>query len=276
MTDERMTDEAWLHSLVSAAKSDAPASGTRDIAWEDLERACAAFEPPLVEPAPESLAQWWSGTGSKSATWKGLAALAVVGIAVGGWALAPRSEPDASTADSVGRVASGAPQAHDGPHDAQARRAPVDAIGVEASSAPPRRAALGAAAASPAGVSPPTGLGGRKDRPHAATRSNRPGPADDPAQDVRAETALLLKAWRALREGDEVRALRVTTEHANRFPAGMLVEERRACRAIALCRLGRGAQARRAAQGFVRRHPRSVHESKVRAACTAWIDPPAQ
>jgi outer membrane protein assembly factor BamD (BamD/ComL family) len=56
-------------------------------------------------------------------------------------------------------------------------------------------------------------------------------------------------------------------DHARRFPAGSLIEEREATRVLALCRVGRVSEAKDAASRFLREHPRSPQASRVEHAC---------
>jgi hypothetical protein len=81
------------------------------------------------------------------------------------------------------------------------------------------------------------------------------------------ETALLMGAQTAIREGDSARALALLDEHARRFPTGMLAEERDASRVLALCAAGRTSEARELAGKFLAAHPRSPAASRVRNSC---------
>jgi hypothetical protein len=81
------------------------------------------------------------------------------------------------------------------------------------------------------------------------------------------ELALLRDAHTALRDGDGAGALALLREHARRFPAGALSEERDAARVLALCKVGRVAEARDVASRFLREHPRSPQASRVARAC---------
>lgn len=95
---------------------------------------------------------------------------------------------------------------------------------------------------------------GAKRRPHAGG-------------DVAAEVRLLGEAQADLRDGNAERALALLDEHALRYPKGALGEEREAARIVALCALGREAEARVAADRFLRKTPDSPHAGPVRASC---------
>ena len=72
------------------------------------------------------------------------------------------------------------------------------------------------------------------------------------------ELHLLRLARAAVARRDFAAALRPIAEHARRFEAGRLTEEREALRVMALSGLGRGKEARHAANAFEARFPRSV------------------
>ncbi|MCA9694516.1 MAG: sigma-70 family RNA polymerase sigma factor [Myxococcales bacterium] len=84
--------------------------------------------------------------------------------------------------------------------------------------------------------------------PASATR--RRGSRRDAAEEVdplRAELALLEEIRAALVRGAPDRALTLATDHAARFPKGVVAREREGLRITALCQLGRADEARRAA-----------------------------
>ena len=72
------------------------------------------------------------------------------------------------------------------------------------------------------------------------------------------ELRLLRQARAAVARQDFAAALAPIAEHARRFKGGRLVEEREALRVRALAGLGRTEEARRAAEAFKARFPRSV------------------
>jgi hypothetical protein len=83
-------------------------------------------------------------------------------------------------------------------------------------------------------------------------------PAMSPAEVARAELRLLRQARAAVARGDFAAALVPLAEHARRFKNGRLTEEREALRVKSLAGLGRTEEARRAADAFRARFPRSV------------------
>jgi hypothetical protein len=81
------------------------------------------------------------------------------------------------------------------------------------------------------------------------------------------ETRLLHAAQRELARKNTSAALALLDEHAARFPRGALAQERSAARVLALCDLGRAAEARGAAEAFVRAAPQSPLVPRLRGSC---------
>lgn len=123
----------------------------------------------------------------------------------------------------------------------------------------------------PAAPEEPGGPVERRARVVAAPASVAPGAvstrAGSPTSDVAAEVLLLGDAHAAIRNGQAEHALVLLDEHARRFPRGALGEERDASRITALCALGRVAEARAAADRFLRVSPLSPHAGRVRDSC---------
>jgi hypothetical protein len=81
------------------------------------------------------------------------------------------------------------------------------------------------------------------------------------------ELALLQRARRALNRQDAQLALGIVQSLDERFPAGVLMEERSATRILSLCQLQRTDEARAQGQHFLAEHPRSVYAERVRRSC---------
>jgi hypothetical protein len=167
-----------------------------------------------------------------------------------------------------------------------------------------RRSAPAATAASPVRVlpaasalpSPPIGVRAEPDRPTpvdapplaapahesrgAGSRSsNRPrlaettavtapsaAQASAPRTTVLAEEVRLLTESRAaLQRHQPVQALQILDDP--RHPSGALFEERTVTRVLALCELGREAEARAESLRLLRAAPRSLHADRLRASC---------
>jgi hypothetical protein len=84
-----------------------------------------------------------------------------------------------------------------------------------------------------------------------------------------AETSLLRRARAALAGGNAAGCLSLLSQHAKRFPIGVLAEERDALRVVALCSHGRIEDGKKAAATFRRVHPGSPLRGRVDSACTS-------
>jgi len=82
-----------------------------------------------------------------------------------------------------------------------------------------------------------------------------------------AETRLLAQAQSQLSDGAAARALALLDQHRATFPRGELVPEREAARVLALCALGRTAEAKAAQARFERAYSSSPLLARVRAGC---------
>jgi outer membrane biosynthesis protein TonB len=101
-------------------------------------------------------------------------------------------------------------------------------------------------------------------RPEAAA-APAPAPAPErpaPREESTTEVALLDEARQAL-GGNPAKALQLTRLHEQRFPGGVLGQEREVIAIDALSRLGRTAEAKRRAERFNARYPGSAHQSKI-------------
>jgi hypothetical protein len=105
-----------------------------------------------------------------------------------------------------------------------------------------------------------------------------PGPNDEttpgdqpsaPASALAIENELLGRAASALREGRADAAIRITSEHARRFPRSPLTDLRAALRIEALCALHKRAQARGEARLFRREHAGSPLLQRIEKSCGA-------
>ncbi|MDF3070134.1 MAG: hypothetical protein K0R38_5735 [Polyangiaceae bacterium] len=133
--------------------------------------------------------------------------------------------------------------------------APVHAAGFHGSES---------AATSPCVAVPPQGA--EAELPPAPTPpvdTRRATPHDRLAQEVE----LLSRATSQLRGGNASLALELLEQHRRQFPAGQLVEERRAARAQALCALGDRSGAEVELARLARSAPRSPHVVRAQRAC---------
>jgi hypothetical protein len=122
----------------------------------------------------------------------------------------------------------------------------------------------------------------RAHRPHAARTSPTaatevtPAPVAEPttaeapqtpSHHLAEELRLMRAASTALAANDIQRTLDLLSQHAERFPAGALREERRALRVISLCEQGRSHFALAERDEFLSSSPRSPLTARVREAC---------
>jgi uncharacterized membrane-anchored protein len=81
------------------------------------------------------------------------------------------------------------------------------------------------------------------------------------------EARALAQVQSALREGRNADALRLVEEQSLQFSHGELQQERDAATILALCAVGRVADARAAARDFLANSPRSPFATRIRASC---------
>jgi hypothetical protein len=106
------------------------------------------------------------------------------------------------------------------------------------------------------------------ERPHATpVTGGAPLNGATGAASLAEETRLLQAAQRELAQKRTAAALVLLDEHAAKFPRGALAQERAGARVLALCDLGRLAEARSAAAAFVRASPHSPLVPRLRASC---------
>ena len=142
--------------------------------------------------------------------------------------------------------------------------APV-AVAPLAAAQPPRAAApppSPPSSAQPTAPPPADARAGVAARPPA--RARRPPPT---AAGLAAETSLLARAQSQLYDGAPARAIALLDQHRAEFPHGELLPEREAARVLALCALGRTAEAKTARARFERVFSASPLLARVRAGC---------
>jgi len=94
-----------------------------------------------------------------------------------------------------------------------------------------------------------------------------------PAERLAREARLVKDGVIALRSGDAAHALALFDEHARTYPNGVLADDRAVERVIALCDLGRLAEARAAAHDFLTSKPSSPLAARMRASCGGASNP---
>jgi hypothetical protein len=101
----------------------------------------------------------------------------------------------------------------------------------------------------------------------AAAHHPRDRQAEEGGSTLARELALLQRARRALNRDDAQLALGIVQSLDERFPNGVLMEERVATRILSLCQLERVEEAREQGHRFLLDHPRSVYAERVRHSC---------
>ncbi|MEO8177376.1 MAG: hypothetical protein ABI895_00960 [Deltaproteobacteria bacterium] len=101
----------------------------------------------------------------------------------------------------------------------------------------------------------------------AASAGSRTTAAGESGSTLAQELALLQRARRALNRSDAALALGIVQSLDERFPDGVLMEERAATRILSLCQLDRKQEARERGRRFLLAHPRSVYAERVRHSC---------
>lgn len=124
---------------------------------------------------------------------------------------------------------------------------------------PPRRAAAVPPAALPSPVEPPS----TPPAPEAAAAKRPPSKASPAAaHDLQAELALLAE----MRDAAPAKVLELAADHQRAFPRGELSVERDLLRLVALCRLGRDDEGRKALARYRKGHPGALPPA-VESAC---------
>jgi len=109
--------------------------------------------------------------------------------------------------------------------------------------------------------------------PRAASQGRKGGAiaTPKPESSLAIELAMLQRARRALNADNGRLALGLVQELDERFPKGVLLEERSATRILSLCMLGRTEEARGFGRRFQERYPGSVYAERVRGSCIADV-----
>ena len=133
---------------------------------------------------------------------------------------------------------------------------------------PGTSARLGAAAEQASGAKPPAAVRSTRRSDSRARRAKASRPSEPgPSSTLAAELAMLQRARRALNRENGRLALGIVHSLDERFPEGVLLEERSATRILALCMLERESEAAEHARAFEKRHASSVYEQRIQNSC---------
>ncbi len=225
MSRRETPGEVSVQALLDSAKAVPPQPQAVRARVLERARTTAASAPPVNVVAPAARPRFPSH-------WVGKAAAAAVGVGIagtvyalgGGW---PRPEAPVRAASSPAVSSRTAPPAVPVPAPAPVAPRPE----------PPSKSSVLPAAEPAAPSTPRQGRG---------------------QQNYGAELELMRSAHTAYAAHEFANALVLVSEHARRFPRGLLAEEREALRVRCLAGSGRVNEARRVAASFAKRFPRSV------------------
>ena len=251
-----MSDELQRILDAERAAPPQPPVGSASAGWQRLQRSIVAAAPApfdLPPPGVETLAVAKTGAGL-GLVGKVLATTVIVGATTTAVVVA---RPEPTPAPTVARaVHEDAPRPRARPPAARA----------------PTSAAIPPAVVDPGGEVPPAPApvpeplpAERVRKPKSATVPTPPPIVD--ASALEREAALVAASQRALAQNRPERALDLLEQHARTFPHGGMAEDRDALRVVALCAAGRTDDAATQRTKFFRRWPKSLHASRVRAAC---------
>ncbi len=219
-------------------------------------------------PAGSSTRAYWA----RSAAAVGLLAAAALAVLwMGGQVLdvdGERATPNQAVHERAGESAGGVARPRTSePAKESRRRAPAPTQPEEPSAAPTVTAVPVIEPADAQAQTPEPATASRRGVP-STRRSPAPAPKAPATVDTLAEeNRLLAKARKALLDERPERALTLLADHARRFADGVLAEERKALRAVALCDAGRSEDGAAAARAFLRAHPKAALAQRVRSAC---------
>lgn len=219
--------------------AEGPSSDDEQRVLRALQASIAAGAAPTVVVSASRSESWFAQSG---AALKGT--VATLGVVAVGTALA-LSVDGAATARVPGASPSAAPRAAAIEAPAAMRATPAVSAGASASAEPPARPA-----------------------PAHEARPSKPAkvPSVPGVSSLREELAILETAQQALKNGDGEAALRELDRPVTKD--GQLLPERQAARILALCAVGREAEARAAIDRFDRDHPGSAHREAIGRGCT--------
>jgi hypothetical protein len=255
-------------AVVEAYRTEvAPTEVARASSWEALNaRLQAGEQGPELADAPVDPATG----GAATAAAKPVVVIAVVGVLMG----------VAAAAASLGQDGDGGPSGTErgaaavvvGPVSAISERS-EQSERVETGKESP--AAIGEAPAelqAPEASDPPTLEPAAKHRHRAVAARSRTwadgqSPSKPAPDDLGPEMALVAEARASLGRGDARAALDLLNRHRDRFRNGVFAPERDVSRITALCALGRGEEASRAARRFVSGGGESALVERVRNSC---------
>lgn len=237
-------DDEGRRLIADVSAADRPAAGADSRIWEALASRLDAPLSPVAEAAKSALETQVAGAVAAQAAQATLGAKLLLSIVASSVLVA---------GGAVWYTTRALP-----PAEPRARIEAPAAVRPDVTQAAP------AVLAQPTATDPPATSAAPADD---ATSSSARAASSRRASNLLAETELLAAAQRALNGGSPARALELLDRHRTRFHRGALAPERDAARVLALCALGREAQAERERQRFVRNWPDSPLRERIHAGC---------
>jgi hypothetical protein len=230
----------------------AVAGGGALVVREEMRSAAPSVKAPTpalapLAPVPAAADPGGTHAAAAPAVVPGVAAVSPEGQASDNGGVVARAGANTRWADLPGRAS--VPTAREG----SAERKGIGMEGVAATVGTPTSAATAATAVNPT--------------------ESAPTPPTAAPTTLDAETQLVRAGVGALHAGDPAGALAAFDQHARLYPSGFLAEERSGERVLALCDLGRAADASEAARAFLAVYPRSPLAARVRGSCAATSNP---
>jgi TolA-binding protein len=115
--------------------------------------------------------------------------------------------------------------------------------------------------------SEPSSSAARPSRSRSSASTSAPVPADEAADALAAELALIKRATEAKKDQRWADGLAALREHGQQFPRGVLADERRVLKAELHCAAGRVQEADALVEAFLREHPGSALAGRMRNVC---------
>lgn len=262
---------AALVAQIGAASAGAAAAGASAKGAATVGSGAAASGAASVTTAASGTA----GTGAVTAVGGGLLKSILIGtftgiVAVSGYsALEPASPPGpAPSVDIAAPVApgekapskSGPASIAPGPTSV-ASSAPGAGTLTQYSGEP--SSAPGPASRTGAGGGEPSGATAASAEPAASAPAPLPGSAEERESRLREESEMLRQARAALRGGDTGGAMRLLEQARQKFPGGVLGQEREALAIETLAKSGARDVASARAAAFIQAHPQSPHAARL-------------
>lgn len=266
-----------VRDVLRAGRGMDPPAGAEDAVWLSLGTkiaagaAVTAAAAATTKTAAAATTATGAGTSATAVASGGLLKSILIGAVGGVIAVTGYTALEPSIAPAPAPQAPIVAAASDGPRAAP----PLGARGVpeprtEPTAAPlPARAEPSSSAVSPSSTAsePPTAAASTDPAPASTDASGAsvpaPGSPEERASRLREESDMLNQARAALRGGDTAGTMRLLEQARQKFPGGVLGQEREALAIEALAKSGARAEASSRAAAFIQAHPNSPHAARL-------------